>query len=29
MNQKDLEAFAKEAAKNIKTGVDLDKSELC
>ena len=25
MNQKELEAFAKEAAKNIKTGADLDK----
>tara|TARA_B100000809_G_scaffold49957_1_gene44927 strand:- start:993 stop:1226 length:234 start_codon:yes stop_codon:yes gene_type:complete len=25
MNQNELEAFAKEAAKNIKTGADLDK----
>ena len=25
MNQKELEAFAKEAAKSIKTGEDLDK----
>jgi hypothetical protein len=29
MNQRELEAFAKEAAKSIKTGEDLDKLELC